>query len=34
MKLKEFNEAIKENDFQIGDSFFINEWEFKVIRRI
>ena len=31
MKLKDFKAALKEDDFSVGDSFWIDDWEFEVI---
>jgi len=31
MKIKQFEEAIKKDDFAIGDSFWIDKWEFEVV---
>jgi len=31
MKLEEFEEAIRKDDFGIGDSFWIGDWEFQVV---
>ncbi len=33
MELEEFEEAVRKDDFAIGDSFWINGWEFEVINR-
>ena len=31
MKLEEFIEAIRKSDFQLGDSFWIDDFEFEVV---
>ena len=31
MDIEEFQRSLKENDFGIGDSFWIDNWEFEVI---
>ena len=33
MKIHQFKEAIERNDFVIGDSFWIDDWEFEVVDR-
>jgi len=33
MELKEFEMAIKDGDFAIGDSFWINDIEFEVVNK-
>jgi hypothetical protein len=33
MTLKEFNRAIKDGDFALGDSFWINDIEFEVVSK-
>lgn len=33
MKLEEFEKAIKDKDFALGDSFWINDIEFEVINK-
>jgi hypothetical protein len=31
MKIKEFEHALQEDDFGVGDSFWIGDWEFEVV---
>jgi hypothetical protein len=33
MELEEFEQAIRKDDFAIGDSFWIGDWEFEVVNR-
>jgi hypothetical protein len=33
MKIKEFEQALRKEDFSIGDSFWIDGWEFEVVNR-
>ena len=33
MEIQEFEEAIRKDDFAIGDSFWIGDWEFEVVNR-
>jgi len=33
MEIQEFEEAIRKDDFAIGDSFWISDWEFQVVGR-
>jgi len=33
MRIEEFEEAIRKDDFAIGDSFWIGEWEFEVVSK-
>jgi len=33
MKIQEFEEAVRKDDFAIGDSFWIGNWEFHVVSR-
>jgi len=33
MKIQEFEEAIRKDDFSIGDSFWLGDWEFEVVSR-
>jgi len=33
MKIEEFEQALKKDDFAIGDSFWIGDWEFEVVSR-
>jgi hypothetical protein len=33
MELEEFEEAIKKDDFAIGESFWLGDWEFEVVNR-
>lgn len=33
MKIQEFERAIKEGDFAVGDSFWLGDWEFEVVGR-
>jgi len=33
MKIQEFEEAIRKDDFAIGDSFWLGDWEFEVVSR-
>jgi len=33
MEIEEFGEAIRKDDFAIGDSFWIGDWEFEVVSR-
>jgi hypothetical protein len=33
MELEEFERAIKDKDFAIGDSFWINDIEFEVVNK-
>lgn len=33
MELEEFEEAIQKDDFAIGDSFWVGDWEFEVVNR-
>jgi len=33
MKIEEFEEAVRKDDFAIGDSFWIGDWEFEVVNR-
>jgi len=33
MELEEFEEAIRKDDFTIGDSFWIGGWEFEVVSK-
>ena len=34
MKINEFQRALKQDDFAIGDSFWIGNWEFEVVNKI
>lgn|GEM_PF-2305812 len=31
MKIQEFEQALDEDDFAIGDSFWLGDWEFQVV---
>lgn len=33
MKIQEFEQALKKDDFAIGDSFWLGNWEFEVVSR-
>ena len=33
MEIQEFEEAIRKDDFAIGDSFWLGDWEFEVVNR-
>ena len=33
MKIEEFERAIKDKDFAVGDSFWINDIEFEVVNK-
>ena len=33
MKLEEFEAALRDDDFCIGDSFWLGDWEFEVVNR-
>lgn len=33
MELEEFEDAIRKDDFAIGDSFWLGDWEFQVVSR-
>jgi len=33
MQVQEFEEAIRKDDFAIGDSFWLGDWEFEVVNR-
>lgn len=33
MELKEFIEALQKDDFSVGDSFWLDNWEFEVKNR-
>jgi hypothetical protein len=33
MKLEEFEEAVQKEDFAVGDSFWLDDWEFAVVNR-
>jgi hypothetical protein len=33
MKIEEFEQAIREDDFAVGDSFWLDDWEFQVVNR-
>jgi len=33
MELEEFEQAIRKDDFAIGDSFWLGDWEFEVVNR-
>jgi len=33
MEIEEFEEAIRKDDFGIGDSFWIGDWEFEVVSK-
>ena len=33
MELEEFEEAIRKDDFAIGNSFWIGDWEFQVVNK-
>jgi len=33
MEIREFEEAIRKDDFAVGDSFWLDDWEFEVVNR-
>jgi hypothetical protein len=33
MEMEQFEEAIRKDDFAIGDSFWLGDWEFEVVNR-
>ena len=33
MELDEFEEAVRKDDFAVGDSFWLDDWEFEVVNR-
>jgi hypothetical protein len=33
MRIEEFEEAIRKDDFAMGDSFWLGDWEFEVVNR-
>ena len=33
MRIEEFEEAVRKDDFAIGDSFWLGDWEFEVVSR-
>lgn len=33
MEIQEFEEAIRKDDFAIGDSFWLGDWEFEVVNK-
>jgi hypothetical protein len=33
MEIQEFEEAVRKDDFAIGDSFWLGDWEFEVVNR-
>jgi len=33
MEIQEFEEAIRKDDFAVGDSFWLGDWEFEVVSR-
>lgn len=34
MLFEEFEKSLKEDDFAVGDSFWINNWEFEVVNKM
>ena len=33
MELEQFEEAARKDDFAVGDSFWLGDWEFEVVNR-
>jgi hypothetical protein len=33
MELEQFDEAVRKDDFAVGDSFWLGDWEFEVVNR-
>lgn len=33
MELEQFEEAVRKDDFAVGDSFWLGDWEFEVVNR-
>lgn len=33
MEIEQFEEAARKDDFAIGDSFWVDDWEFQVVCR-